>query len=277
MYYPFSCHSDRKRPRLESLEESKTVGTLADLVGRGKLSVASATEIARGVTEDHEIPNHAIRTFASLGCGGQHPQNCERDLHRWVKNLYGLQLQPYILHVDLQVDSAKVQRTAIRVLAPHEIFHALATMQSKFAFESLMLGNLEAFERVGFWKHVCTLDPWATHPMFQQQDVDWEHLIGVTIHGDGAVMKRDDECFVWSVSSCFSSEGTIKDPLLCKYPIAIIPERHMLSKKVTSSVFVSNILKCLKQFPKNMSVLGVPNHENISPYLGSEGCQPRGC
>ena len=71
-----------------------------------------------------------------------------------------------------------------------------------------------------------------THPIFQQP-VDLSRIIGLTIHGDGAVMKRDDESFVWSISSCFSSEGIVKDPLLLKFPVAMIPERYMLSHDAT--------------------------------------------
>ena len=93
-----------------------------------------------------------------------------------------------------------------------------------------MLGNLSDVQRHAFWNHVKNLEPWADHPVLAT--ADFNRLIGLTIHGDGAVMKRDDECFVWSVSSCFSTEGLIKDPLLMKFPVAIIPERHMLSKDV---------------------------------------------
>ena len=225
----------RKRQRLEELGDSRTVQKLTELVGRGKCSVAAACEIAQGVVEDHhQLPNGAVQAFASLGANGNHPQNAERDLHRWLRCLYGFQLQTYVLNLDLQIDSSKIQPVAVRVLAPHEIFHSLALMESTFAFNSLVLGNLTDSERIGFWEHVKTLRPWSSHPIFNGDgDVDLAELVGVTIHGDGAVMKRDDECFVWSVSSCFGNEGIIKDPLLTKIPVAMIPERHMLSKEVT--------------------------------------------
>lgn len=228
----FSCAGicARKRSRLEDLEESNTVGKLTDMIGRGKISVAAATELAQGVCADHKLPHAAIQAFASLGCGGQHPQNSERDLHRWVRNLYGIELEPYVLKLGLQIDSSKIQQVAVRVLAPHEIFHSITSMQSRFAFENIMLGNLSDSDRCDFWEHIKTLDPWATHPVLQSADPS--RLIGFTIHGDGAVMKRDDECFVWSISSCLSSESEIKDPLLVKFPVAIIAERHMLSKQV---------------------------------------------
>lgn len=220
----------RKRQRLEDLEPSQTVGKLVELVGRGKISVSSACDLAGDIVKDHPIPNAAVKVFSSLGGHGQHPQNAERDMHRWLKKLYGLNLQTYVINVELQVDSQKAQNIPIRVLLPHEIFHAISTMESQFFFRSVFLGNLSDEERQNFWRHIKDLPPWSDHPVLNR-GADLKRLVGVTIHGDGAVMKRDDECFVWSVSSCFGHEGIIKDCLHLKFPVAIIPERHMLSKE----------------------------------------------
>jgi len=196
------------------------------------MSVASACEAAQGVVKDHNLPHAAIEAFGSLGGHGKSPQNSERDLHRWLRSIYGFELQPYVLHLGLQIDSVKVRKVPVRVLAPHEILHSIAVMHADSAFDSLMLGNLEDGDRRRFWRHVQSLPAWKTHPIFQQP-VDLSRIIGLTIHGDGAVMKRDDESFVWSISSCFSTEGIIKDPLLLKFPVAMIPERYMLSHDAT--------------------------------------------
>lgn len=225
-------HPGRKRQRVEDLASSKTVEKLTDLVGRGKMSVSGATELAQSIVSDHELPHQAIRAFSSLGTNGAHPQNAERDLHRWLDRIYGCQLQPYTIKLGLQLDTTKVREVPIRVLAPHEVLNALANMQSTFAFNSLLLGCLNDRERINFWEHVSGLAPWSNHEVLKDESVRYDRLIGLTLHGDGAVMKRDDECFVWSFSSIFSSESLVKDPLLQKFPIAIIPERHMLSKEV---------------------------------------------
>ena len=68
----------------------------------------------------------AIVDFASLGCGGQHPQNIERDLHTWVRSLLGWQLEYYNLKLDLMVADSET-RVSIDVpcLLPHEVLHAL--------------------------------------------------------------------------------------------------------------------------------------------------------
>lgn len=86
---------------MEDYEPSRTVGTLSNMIGRGQLSVSAAVEIAQGISEDVDLPDGAIKAFASLGSNGDHPQNCERDLHRWLRNLYGFKLEPYKISVEL--------------------------------------------------------------------------------------------------------------------------------------------------------------------------------
>ena len=53
--------------------------------------------------DDFGIPHKAIDAFASLGSAGSHPGNEERDLHRWMRNLWGLTLEPYTIYCDLEV------------------------------------------------------------------------------------------------------------------------------------------------------------------------------
>ena len=53
-------------------------------------------------TEPQDGMTHkAVLDFASLGAGGEHPQNIERDLHAWSRALLGFQLDPYYLKLDL--------------------------------------------------------------------------------------------------------------------------------------------------------------------------------
>lgn len=100
------CLDARKRKPLHTYDESKTFNTLTSMVGRGNVSVSAAVDLAGAIVADHEVPHKAIAAFASLGAGTDgvaHPQNQERDLYRWLKNLYNLQLQPYVIDLDLQV------------------------------------------------------------------------------------------------------------------------------------------------------------------------------
>ena len=157
----------RKRQRLEQYPDSKTVHKLADLIGRGCISISSAAELAKSIVsypqiwntsfsfclkdvggnscfilasatfednscgswpaknvfrpqfktirfpfqattgaqvDDHPtLPNPAVKAFASLGSDTKYGGNLERDLHRWLRGLYGFRLQSYTLTLNLQV------------------------------------------------------------------------------------------------------------------------------------------------------------------------------
>ena len=93
-----------------------------------------------------------------------------------------------------------------------------------------MLGHLHEDSRQSFYEHLKKCTPWKNHPVLCKEGVDYKTLIPVTLHGDGAQFYREDDFFCWSWSSAWSFKGHIKDPMLIKYPIAIIPERCMKKK-----------------------------------------------
>lgn len=141
-----------------------------------------------------------------------------------------------ILNIPLgtsEVESKKTRPTPVRTLLPHEVLDALSSTAAPIIFDSTMLGNYSEEARESFWSHIKSLDPWRDHPIFQQDGICFSKLIPVTLHADGAVMKREDEAFVYSWSSAFSHFGSLKEILMVKFPIAIIPERHMRSKKAS--------------------------------------------
>lgn len=90
-----------------SIWDSTTVWfgrSIAGMVGTGRVSIAAASELSRAVVEDvGDAAPLAVKGLASLGCGGLHSQNEERDLHRWVKGLYQLELETYDVLMKLQV------------------------------------------------------------------------------------------------------------------------------------------------------------------------------
>ena len=85
---------------------SHTVDTLLGLVGRGRIDVACATDVARAVLKDG-AQNETIDKLASLGAWGESQSNSERDLHRWLRSAFGLNLQPYTAYVNLKVNWMK--------------------------------------------------------------------------------------------------------------------------------------------------------------------------
>ena len=92
-----------------------------------------------------------------------------------------------------------------------------------------------------FWRHCQSLDAWCDHPIFKDPSWPLDRTIPLTIHGDGAQFFREDEMFVYSISSLFAPTGVIKDILLYKFPFMIIPERYMRSEAATLSAKLASV------------------------------------
>ena len=72
------------------------------MIGTGRAHVHTVVSIAQAQCMDGPtVP--AVQAFASLGGGGLHPSNEERDLHRWLKNLYQIDMEVYTVRMNLQV------------------------------------------------------------------------------------------------------------------------------------------------------------------------------
>ena len=91
----------RKRQRFETYEDSKTVDHLIEMIGKGQISVSGAISLSDTMVADG-IPHQAVKAFSTLGTGSNFPMNGERDLHRWIKKLFGFCLRPYCVQVPLQ-------------------------------------------------------------------------------------------------------------------------------------------------------------------------------
>ena len=72
------------------------------MIGKGSAHVRTVVSIAQAQALDSEPPA-AIAAFASLGSFGRCNSNEERDLHRWLKNLYNVSLEVYYTPFELQV------------------------------------------------------------------------------------------------------------------------------------------------------------------------------
>ena len=97
-----SKSTSRKRPRLDDLPESSTTNLLLRMLGGGATNVASAADIARAAEADG-LERAALQCLARCGAGGSCASNQERDMHRWLRGMRGLQLEPYKIQTMLQV------------------------------------------------------------------------------------------------------------------------------------------------------------------------------
>ena len=64
------------------------------MLGSGRAHVAEICDLARANVADG-LPSAAIKAFSSLGTEGRHNANQERDLHRWLHNIYNVNLTTY--------------------------------------------------------------------------------------------------------------------------------------------------------------------------------------
>ena len=71
------------------------------MVAHGQVSVANAADLARCAVGDGMV-HEAVKAFSSLGASGAASSNCERDMVRWLKNLFNFNLEPYQITLHLQ-------------------------------------------------------------------------------------------------------------------------------------------------------------------------------
>ena len=72
------------------------------MIGSGKAHVHTVVSIAQAQCKDGPA-TRAVTAFASLGTFGSNPSNEERDLHRWLRRVYNIELEVYSVKMVLQV------------------------------------------------------------------------------------------------------------------------------------------------------------------------------
>jgi len=72
------------------------------MIGSGRAHVHTVVSIAQAQCMDGPAPE-AVTAFASLGSFGRNSSNEERDLHRWLKSIYNIDLEVYYVQMNLQV------------------------------------------------------------------------------------------------------------------------------------------------------------------------------
>lgn len=70
------------------------------MVGSGRATIAEVCDMSRANVADG-LYSKALQGLSSLGGSGKHDQNQERDLHRWVKGMHGMTLEPFEITMEL--------------------------------------------------------------------------------------------------------------------------------------------------------------------------------
>ena len=99
--------------RLADYDRCATVEKMIEMVGRGSISISAAAELSQCNLKDG-MPHGAVKAFASLGASGECPSNYERDLHRWLRSLFGFELETYAVKLNLEAPRI-VQVNAFRL------------------------------------------------------------------------------------------------------------------------------------------------------------------
>lgn len=79
------------------------------MVGCGRAGVAEICDISRANLSDGATAE-ALHGLSSLGTGGKHASNQERDLHRWMKGSYSMTLETIEISMLLNVPWPMVEK-----------------------------------------------------------------------------------------------------------------------------------------------------------------------
>lgn len=74
---------------------------MIELIGRGKAHVGTMAALARVIQADG-LNKPALAAIAGLGTGGENDSNSERDLFALASGLWGFNIEPYEIRLELQ-------------------------------------------------------------------------------------------------------------------------------------------------------------------------------
>ena len=196
-----------KRARLEAIPPSEQASTLLSLVGGGQTHVSTVHQVALSSMADHgPATAEAVQAIGSLGAGGRCPQNLERDLRRWARDLwgYGLRLEEVLIRA--QLDGGQASWVAIPVLGMHTVIAAVVRAGYHQIAASILGSECsDGFE--AFWT-TALQEPFYSHLERDLQSRNMSRCIPMVFHEDGAEMFRNSEFYVWSWRS--ASPGLMK-------------------------------------------------------------------
>jgi hypothetical protein len=163
-----------------------------------------------------------ISELAYLGSSGQHPQNYERDLHRWVRRQPWAALVPELYEFSLPVlgeggiGAREVKHAA---LLPHELFASVHKAAPEL-FDYLF-GDSETLR--AWWRKAENTEWYATHPVAHA--VPGAHpRVPVGLHGVDVGAFWIDKALVLTWGSVAVSLQTLDSRLL----FCVVMMKHVL-------------------------------------------------
>jgi hypothetical protein len=116
----------------------------------------------------------------------QQPQNCERDVHRFIQNYIPIDLEKYYAPVRIHVNGGREDVMMFPMYPVHEFLGALAG-ESAERFSRSCFGTDGVRSLGEFWDHVKDLDWARCHPAYQHPEL-LAHTIPAAMFGDEGSM-----------------------------------------------------------------------------------------
>jgi len=184
---------------------------LVDGLSLGDASIQRSHRLATACKADGGA-REAVLQFATLGADGRHPQNIERDLHVWLRNLHNLELEPYYIPFQLfHPVKLEIQTVQVPVIAPHEWFRAL-WRKGLATFRQILLADNPPAIVLEWWERAMQ-QPWGSkHPAAEDPSL-LDSMYPILFHYDGAEAYSNAEAHIWSMGSVFAT-GFVFD---CKF------------------------------------------------------------
>ena len=175
-----------------------------------------------------------VSAMASLGSDGRWPSNVARDLHVWLKNLYQVGVEPYMISVPLQSPGDLVpEECLLPCLLPHEVIHAL--WQSGWQqFQISLLGPGGPSSLVEYWRWSRQQEWGVRHPaLVGKSESQLSRMLPLMLHVDGAEVFRNNEFYI----ICFRSPLAEGAPFDIIFPFMMVRHSHMNDPTVKKQVF----------------------------------------
>ena len=211
---------------------SETSDTLLKQTGQGGMHIDIAVRIAQANRNDG-MQSERVEALASLGDGSG--SNQERNLHKWLTDLYGHKLEPYNIKFLLQdPHSFECHDIEIPTLPIWQIMFALHNA-GDLQFQVSALGRGGSKSAQLFWALALTQEWGKAHPALQGVSLDaLQYIIPLAIHLDGAEVFNNSEYYVFSVSSVLCVGAHVFDS---KFQFLKIPHDMMREKRIKEGVF----------------------------------------
>lgn len=258
-----------KRRRLEDCPDSAFSGLLTQSVGQGDQYITHAVRFAQAVCQDVSQPPPAVQQWASLGNQAKHRANLERDLHVWLRNMWGVELELSYMPLTVNNLNGEGQVEIMHpYVEPYLLFHEMENASEQQFRRSCLGSDAAACSPRQFWSHCAKVKPdwFCRHPVRLMPE-RWDDVIPIRTHGDGARFCKASKLLIVSTSSALS-RGNSWDT---RFLYTVVPDELMVPNVTIQQVH--------KRLAKSVNCLlsGVINkvQERTVSCLLSRQAQPR--